>query len=516
MACYKLGDDLMLDVTKRSLTKSGVEVDLSELSYRLLKCLVEHAPHLVSHQELLEQVWQGKVVSDDTIKKRVSRLREVIQKAAQKNSIVAERGLGYRFTLEITQSAPPIHTLSSAFKYPKYVFFALIACLIFAVVLISNTVVSKPDMNSVAGQIDATDTQQLLSEVSQYLSLRDEQDINRGIFRLEQLLEQFPHTPAVLCALSDLYLVKYQLYEPSDKTLHYALNYAKAAAKYNPTEAWAYVTLANAKILSGQITVALEQIDKAKKLAPNWVDVYVTQAKAYRLRGEISHAWNSIQIAYSKQPDNPYVRLERANVLITKNMFSWAEKNITELLLELNSDPFVRIAKTELLLASKYYLAALDWQTQLHSEFPESFQVTFLNAITNELNGKPDLADRDFKYLANRATIFSSISQLFLALRGHSNNTLLNNKMNELSISYLENALYPLTLGESEQFLVQLEAAIEHNFATEYFLQMPRVQTAVLNGPNETLNTHATFSQIKESLYIMNQQKRIKRVPIKS
>ena len=142
MACYKLDDDLMLDVTKRSLTKSGVEVDLSELSYRLLKCLVEHAPHLVSHQELLEQVWQGKVVSDDTIKKRVSRLREVIQKAAQKNSIVAERGLGYRFTLEITPLAPPIHTLSSAFKYSKYVVFALIASLIFVVVLIDYYLVT--------------------------------------------------------------------------------------------------------------------------------------------------------------------------------------------------------------------------------------------------------------------------------------------------------------------------------------------------------------------------------------
>lgn len=516
MACYKLGDELMLDVTQRSLTKFGVKVELSELSYRLLKCLVEHAPHLVSHQELLEQVWQGKVVSEDTIKKRVSRLREVIQKAVQQNSIVAERGLGYRFTLEITPLESPINTFVSDVNYPKYVVFALIASLIFAVVFISNTLVRKPDMNSVAGQIDAPDTQQLLSEVSQYLSLRDEQDINRGILRLEQLLNQFPKHPAVLCALSDLYLVKYQLYQAERQPLEYSIDYANKAVLDHPNEAWGYVSLANGEILAGNVTKALGHLQKAILLAPNWVDVYVTQSRAYRAIGDTSNAWNSISVAYRKQPDNQVVKLERANVLIRKNMFSWAESSIVELLRQNKTDPFIRIAKTELLLATKQYLAALDSQTQLHSEFPNSFQVTFLNAITNDLNGKPDLADRDFKYLAKRATVFSSISQLFLALRGPSNNTLHDNKANELSISYLARALYPLTLGESEQFLVQLKAAIEHNFATEYFLQMPRIQTAVLSESNETSNTHSSFRQIKESLYIMNQQKRIKRVPIKS
>src|SRR5690606_11840756 len=93
----------------RKLTKGNLELELPELSYRLLVCLVENAPNVVPHNVLLEQVWQGKVVSEDTIKKRVSRLRDVIQSEENQALIIAERGLGYRLSIGVTTIEPVVH-----------------------------------------------------------------------------------------------------------------------------------------------------------------------------------------------------------------------------------------------------------------------------------------------------------------------------------------------------------------------------------------------------------------------
>ncbi|RXE94801.1 winged helix-turn-helix domain-containing protein [Pseudoalteromonas phenolica] len=69
MSVYKVGENLTLNLDERKLFKGSTEVSLPELSYRLLVCLAERAPNVVSHDILLDYVWQGKIVSEDTIKK---------------------------------------------------------------------------------------------------------------------------------------------------------------------------------------------------------------------------------------------------------------------------------------------------------------------------------------------------------------------------------------------------------------------------------------------------------------
>ena len=107
MSVYRVGKNLTLNLDERKLFKGSTEVFLPELSYRLLVCLVERAPNVVTHDILLEYVWQGKIVSEDTIKKRVSRLREVLAVENMQNSIIAERGLGYRLNLSVKRDERP-------------------------------------------------------------------------------------------------------------------------------------------------------------------------------------------------------------------------------------------------------------------------------------------------------------------------------------------------------------------------------------------------------------------------
>jgi DNA-binding winged helix-turn-helix (wHTH) protein len=97
MSKFQVGDDLVIDLDQRWVLKNDIELNLSELSYRLLLTLVDNFPHIVSHEDLMAAVWQDRVVSDENLKKRVSRLREALGDTSDNPKyFVVERGMGYR------------------------------------------------------------------------------------------------------------------------------------------------------------------------------------------------------------------------------------------------------------------------------------------------------------------------------------------------------------------------------------------------------------------------------------
>ena len=104
MGKFVVGNDLILDSSQRKVFRDDVEINLSELSYRLLLTLVEHAPNIVSHDDLINAVWPERVVSDENLKKRVSRLREALSENSDNPKyFIAERGLGYRCIAEVSE-----------------------------------------------------------------------------------------------------------------------------------------------------------------------------------------------------------------------------------------------------------------------------------------------------------------------------------------------------------------------------------------------------------------------------
>ena len=50
-------DDLTLDVGQRRVSRGGQPIQLSKLTFELLRALVEAAPNLVTHDQLAQQVW---------------------------------------------------------------------------------------------------------------------------------------------------------------------------------------------------------------------------------------------------------------------------------------------------------------------------------------------------------------------------------------------------------------------------------------------------------------------------
>ena len=92
-------EDVSIDTVKGIVTKSGEEVSLSALEYRLLLVFVNNVGVVLSRNKLLEEIWDiaGEFVNDNTLTVYIKRLREKIEDDPQNPSIIKTiRGLGYK------------------------------------------------------------------------------------------------------------------------------------------------------------------------------------------------------------------------------------------------------------------------------------------------------------------------------------------------------------------------------------------------------------------------------------
>jgi two-component system, OmpR family, KDP operon response regulator KdpE len=90
--------DLAVDLVRRTVKLRGQDVKLSPKEYELLKLLVTHAGKVLTHRQILTQVW-GPAHTEDAqyLRVAVRSLRQKIEAdPAQPQLIQTESGVGYR------------------------------------------------------------------------------------------------------------------------------------------------------------------------------------------------------------------------------------------------------------------------------------------------------------------------------------------------------------------------------------------------------------------------------------
>jgi DNA-binding winged helix-turn-helix (wHTH) protein len=90
--------DCELDTDARRLVRGGREVHLSPKAFELLKVLVENRPRALSKQELLDRIWPGIFVSDASLARSASEIRDAIGDHSRSDGFFQTvHGFGYRF-----------------------------------------------------------------------------------------------------------------------------------------------------------------------------------------------------------------------------------------------------------------------------------------------------------------------------------------------------------------------------------------------------------------------------------
>jgi TolB-like protein/DNA-binding winged helix-turn-helix (wHTH) protein len=104
---YRVGD-LTVDVGRATVARDGRDVALPRLSFDLLLALIDAAPRVVTHDELMTRVWPGLVVGPETVSQRVKLLRDSLDDDPKApRYVVGVRGRGYRMMADVTRLIPP-------------------------------------------------------------------------------------------------------------------------------------------------------------------------------------------------------------------------------------------------------------------------------------------------------------------------------------------------------------------------------------------------------------------------
>jgi two-component system KDP operon response regulator KdpE len=96
-ALFQFGD-VRVDFSLRTVTRAGETVHLSPIEYRLLSVLARHVGKVMTHRQLLKEVWgPNNAENSHYLRIYMANLRQKLeQQPAQPQHLLTETGVGYR------------------------------------------------------------------------------------------------------------------------------------------------------------------------------------------------------------------------------------------------------------------------------------------------------------------------------------------------------------------------------------------------------------------------------------
>ncbi len=87
MAIYRFGR-CELDSDRLRLLVAGIERHVEPQVFDLLQCLVENGDAITTHDDLIERVWKGRIVSDSAISVRINAARKVVGDTGSRQDVI--------------------------------------------------------------------------------------------------------------------------------------------------------------------------------------------------------------------------------------------------------------------------------------------------------------------------------------------------------------------------------------------------------------------------------------------
>jgi two-component system KDP operon response regulator KdpE len=99
-ATFTVGE-LRVDLARRQIAVGGREVHLTPIEYGLLATLVRHAGKVLTHRQLLREVWGPHAEDAHTLRVHMAQLRRKLEaEPANPRYVLTEPGVGYRLVAE--------------------------------------------------------------------------------------------------------------------------------------------------------------------------------------------------------------------------------------------------------------------------------------------------------------------------------------------------------------------------------------------------------------------------------
>ena len=114
--------ELELDLALFELRRDGARVPLEPQAFDVLVYLINHRDRIVSKEELMDQIWGGRFVSEAAVTSRIKQARRAVGDDGQAQRVIKTvHGRGYRFVAPVTEGAagrPPDTTAAASSPAP--------------------------------------------------------------------------------------------------------------------------------------------------------------------------------------------------------------------------------------------------------------------------------------------------------------------------------------------------------------------------------------------------------------
>ena len=99
-----LFEDCVLDIDKRELRRGGDAVSIAPQVFDLLEYLIHNREHVVSKDDLISTIWQGRIVSDAALTTRLNAARSAIGDSGEEQRLIKTLPRkGFRFVGEVRE-----------------------------------------------------------------------------------------------------------------------------------------------------------------------------------------------------------------------------------------------------------------------------------------------------------------------------------------------------------------------------------------------------------------------------
>ncbi|CCN06257.1 putative transcriptional regulator, partial [Bordetella bronchiseptica Bbr77] len=100
-------DDCLLDLDRRELTRASRAVATAPQVFDLLAYLLANRERVVDRDELIQAVWNGRIVSESTLASHINAVRTAVGDSGQRQAVVRTiPRKGFRFVAEVRTAAP--------------------------------------------------------------------------------------------------------------------------------------------------------------------------------------------------------------------------------------------------------------------------------------------------------------------------------------------------------------------------------------------------------------------------
>jgi len=91
-----------LDTKKQTVFHHSSEIDITKINYQVLLFFIQHQSEVVTKDQIIDAVWQGKMVTDNSIDQSISKIRKSLGQYDNRVIIKTVYGKGLEFTPSVT------------------------------------------------------------------------------------------------------------------------------------------------------------------------------------------------------------------------------------------------------------------------------------------------------------------------------------------------------------------------------------------------------------------------------